>query len=152
MAQSFLSAVFLPQNVRFNYRQNPHSFRSLTCYIRKHPTLGNVPTPVSLWTLKDSGPTVDCVYVWAVFKTHEEVSLRSYFAFVPARCSELVSMNTSSRVTFLERPFFLFERRRFDQYVFQYYWSSRVRSKPGYYGANTPLFTPPFSAPRPFIL
>ncbi|KAF8731220.1 hypothetical protein AX14_005034 [Amanita brunnescens Koide BX004] len=51
MAQSFLSAVFLPQN---------------------HPTLGNVPTPVSLWTLKDSGPTVDCVYVWAVFKTHEE--------------------------------------------------------------------------------
>ncbi|KAF8621477.1 hypothetical protein AX15_007768 [Amanita polypyramis BW_CC] len=49
MAQCFLSAVFLPQN---------------------RPTLRNAPMPISLWTLRDSGSSVDSV--WAVFKTHEE--------------------------------------------------------------------------------
>ncbi|PFH49995.1 hypothetical protein AMATHDRAFT_62011 [Amanita thiersii Skay4041] len=49
MAESFLSAVFLPPNA---------------------PALGSVPTPITLWTLRDSGPGVDSV--WAVFKSHEE--------------------------------------------------------------------------------
>ncbi|KAF8627595.1 hypothetical protein AX17_006167 [Amanita inopinata Kibby_2008] len=49
MAESFLSAVFLPQT---------------------RPALGNIPTPISLWTLRESALTVDSI--WAVFKTHEE--------------------------------------------------------------------------------
>ncbi|KAK2466611.1 hypothetical protein APHAL10511_000869 [Amanita phalloides] len=52
MAHSFLSAVFLPQ--------------------KNHATRGKIPEPISLWTLRDSGLNVDCV--WAVFRTHEEAS------------------------------------------------------------------------------
>jgi hypothetical protein len=67
MAESFLSAVFLPHNVRISA-----ILPSARIYNLKMVTIQTA--PVTMWELTDEFAAGRRDSVWAVFRTHEEVS------------------------------------------------------------------------------
>jgi len=74
MAESFLSGLFLPHNVRISTTL-PYIF-----YLRRFYTQITTPEPVTMWELAEEFAIGRRDSVWAVFRTHEEVRYR----FLPA--------------------------------------------------------------------
>ena len=84
MAESFLSQLFLPHNVRLHVilpqlHQNWHISSHTQIFDQLTPS--PIPVPISMWELRsDYASRRDSV--WAVFRSHEEVCSSSFDGFL----------------------------------------------------------------------